>query len=368
MWRRIAPLSILALTLFTAPRLEAQWTLDPQPDYLEFHAEPAARADGSVLLTWTRQLEAGAPFSVLAAPLDPVSGQVGEFHEWGEGQAEQTVALANGYLAVRQTFTGLQEWIVERLDASGQVTGAPLSLERMFTASAHSVPGGGAVVVGGGVGGTGGTVQAWKFGPDGALLTGPVTLAESSLEAAAGVDAAGNLVLAWTDSGTRVFAQRFSPDLQPLGPVEPVALGGALGIRVAVAPDGRFVVVYDQRGRLWSRPFRADGSPAGPRRTLSPPKESVDREDLDVALGPDGRILVVWKVYAETSGPTLRARVLSLAGRPEGGLLRLAQVRVGRGDLLWPRVESLPVGDFLVVWTRADAARQVLTLQGRRFR
>lgn len=253
-------LPLLALTLFAAPRLEAQWTLDPQPDYLEFRAEPAARADGGVLLTWTRQREAGAPFSVLAATLDPVSGQLGEAHEWGEGQSEQAVALATGYLAVRQVFAPLQDWIVERLDASGRVTGAPLSLGRMVSVAAHPVPGGGAVVVGGGVSGTGGGVQAWKFGPDGALLAGPVTLAQPSLEAAAGVDAAGNLVLVWTDPGTRLFARRFSPALQPLGPVESVALGGAFGIRVAVAPDGRFVVVYDQRagcGPVRSAPMGA---------------------------------------------------------------------------------------------------------------
>jgi hypothetical protein len=372
MWRQIASLSILALTLFAAPRLEAQWTLDPEPEFEEFRAEAAVQPDGDVLLTWTRQLEPGGDWSVVAATLDPGSGQLGEVHEWGEGGDEQAVSLgsgAAGYLAVRQDLTPNPDWMVEHLDASGRAGGTVLPLGFVISAVAHPTPGGGAIVVAGGAGGTGGPARAWRFGSDGTLLAGPVTLADSSIQAAAGTDAAGNLVLVWTDQGTRVFSRRFSPDLQPLGPEVPAALGGAYGIRVAVAPDGRLVVVYDQSGRLWARPFRADGSPAGGRILLSPRTEYVDQENLDVAMAPDGRVLLVWKVYENLNVPTVRARFLSLNGRPEGKAVRLAQIRRGsRGDLLRPRTESLPAGDFLVLWTRVDAAGQKLTLQGRRFR
>lgn len=323
-----------------------------------------------MLLTWTRQIEPGGDVSVMAATLDPGSGQIGDLHEWGEGGDEQAVSLGAGagYLAVRQDFNSARDWVVERLDASGRVAGAPLSLGFVSSVAGHPVPDGGAVLVAGGVNGTGGTTQAWRFGVDGALLAGPVTLSDFSTLAAAGVDGAGNLVLVWTDQGRRVLSRRFSPDLQPLGPEVPVELRGAFALRVAVAPDGRFVVVYDQSGRLWSRAFHADGSPAGGRTLLSPRREYVDGEDIDVAIAPDGRILLVWKVYESLNIPTLRARFLSLTGRPEGGAVRLAQIRrAGRGNLLRPRTESLPAGDFLVLWTRVDATDQKLTLQGRRF-
>jgi hypothetical protein len=371
MLRQLAPLSLFALALFAAPALNAQWTLDPEPDYEEFRAAAAVRPDGGVLLTWSRQLEPGADWTVMAATLDPGSGQIGEPHEWGEGGNEQAVPLGTvnaGYLALRLDFDPSFEWIVERLDASGRVAGTPLSLGYGFSAATHPVPGGGVVIVVGGVSLNNGAVQAWKFGPDGALLAGPVALVEPSRWVATGTDAAGNLVLIWTDEGNRVFSRRFSPDLQPLGPEVPVALGGAYGVRVAVAPDGRFVAVYDQSGKLWSRSFRADGSPAGGRTLLSPRLEYVDGEDFDVAIAPNGKILLVWKVYENSNIPTLRARFLALNGRPEGKVTRLAEIRgVRRGDLLRPRTESLPSGDFLILWTREEATGQKLTLQGRRF-
>jgi hypothetical protein len=90
---------------------------------------------------------------------------------------------------------------------------------------------------------------------------------------------------------------------------------------------------------------------------------------MDIAMGPSGRILLVWKVYENSNVPTLRARFLSLAGRPEGKIVRLAQIRgTNRGDLRRPRTKSLPTGDFLILWTREDATGQKLTLQGQLFR
>lgn len=372
MWRQLAFSSALALPLFAAPALNAQWTLDPEPGYEEFRAAAAVRPDGSVLLTWNRQTDPDAIWTVMAATLEPGSGQIGEPHEWGAGGNEQAVSLGPGgagYLALRQDFDSGFNWSVEHLDESGRLTGTPLSIGYGFSVATLPVPGGGALIVVGGVSRNDGAAQAWKLGPDGALLAGPVTLVEPSRWVATGTDAAGNLVLVWTDEGNRVFSRRFSPDLQPLGPEVPVALGGAYGVRVAVAPDGRFVVVYDQSGKLWSRSFRADGSPAGGRTLLSPRLEYVDGEDFDVAIAPSGKILLVWKVYEKSNIPTLRARFLSLNGRPEGKVTRLAQIRSSlRGDLLRPRTESLPEGDFLILWTRQEGTGQKLTLQGRRFR
>ena len=369
MFRQLAPLSILALTLFAAPALEAQWTLDPEPDFEEFRAEAAVQPDGGVLLTWTRQLGPLGSWSVVAATLDPGSGQIGEIHEWGKGAGQQAVSFGAGYLAVREDVDSFYDWVAERLDTSGRVAGAPLSLGSLLSITSHPVPGGGAILVAGGGSQRERVTQAWKFGPDGTLLAGPVALTGASFEAAAGIDAAGNLALVWTDQGTRVFSRRFLPDLQPLGPEVPVALGGAYAVRVAVAPDGRFVVVYDQNGKLWSRAFRSDGSPTGARTLLSSRLEYVVGEDLDLAMAPSGRILLVWKAYENSNVPTLRARFLSLNGRPEGKAVQLAQLRgASRGNLLRPRTESLPEGDFLIVWTRADATGEKLILQGQRFR
>jgi hypothetical protein len=367
MWRRFAFLPVLAVAFFAA-ELRADFILDPQPDAEEFHGESAVHPTGDVLLTWTRQQEPGRVWTAMAAILDPNSGQLGELHEWGPGDTQQVVPLGAGYLALRLHVDLNPEWVVDRLDASGRLIGTALRPGFVASMVAHRTPDGGAVVVASGVTGTGGLLQAWRFGPDGALLSGPTTLADNSLKTAVGADADGNLVVVWTDAGLRVFARRFSPDLQPLGPVIPVALGGARGIRVAVAPDGRFVVVYAQFYELWARPFRANGSSAGGRLRFSPRPDTVVMENFDVAIGPDGRILVVWKAYENFNIPIIRARFLSLAGRPLGKILRLARISGGRGELLPPRTESLSEGDFLILWTHVNAAGDTLTLRGRRFR
>ncbi len=352
----------MSLAFFTAAQLRADFVLNPQLDYQEFHAEPAAQPAGNLLLTWTRQTEPGGPWSAAAATFDPDSGQLGDVHEWGTGGTERAVALGSGFLAIREDLITSPDWTVEHLDDSGRRLGTALPIGFAVSVSAHATAGGGAVVVAVTETGT----LAWRFGADGAVIAGPVTLVEASLNVAVGADAAGNLVLVWTDLGRRVFAQRFSPDLEPLGPLVPVALGGAYGVRVAVAPDGRFVVVYDQQFRVWIRPFLADGTPAGARLQISPKAESVEQEDIDVAIGPRGTILVVWKTYQNSNLPTIRARFLSLAGRTVGSGIRLAQIPGVRGELLRPRAESLAEGDFLVMWTLVNASGEKLTLPGQR--
>lgn len=308
----------------------------------------------------------------MAATLDPNSGQLGEIHEWGPGGTEETVALGSGYLAVRSNVGPNLNWFVQHLDDSGRPEGEALSLGSgyIMKASVYPTPDSGALVIAAGVGGAGGPVQAWRFDSDGDLLSGPTVLADNSSDAAAGVDAAGNVVLAWNpvraphSPQTPLSARRFSPTLQPLGPVFEVASSGGGGIRIAIAPDGRFVVVFTQSQRPFFRAYRADGSPLGGKRAFSVPSEGVTSEDLDLAVDEDGRILVVWKCYENFSTPVIRARGLSFDGRALPKSL-LARVKHGRGELLSPSVEALPGGGFLVLWSRVKADAKTMTLESR---
>lgn len=366
MWQQRTYLGVFLLVLSTAIP-GAAGTLDPQPVFEEFHPDPAVRLDGGALLAWTRQLELGGPWTAMAATLDPATDELGEIHEWGPGGTEQAVALASGYLAIRGHGIA-SEWFVQHLDASGQPAGEPLALGFILVASAYPTPDGGALVIAGGVGGTGGPVKAWKFDPDGDLLSGPTVLADSSNDAGAGVDAAGNVVVAWNVPRGSLFARRFSPDLQPLGPVLEVVRGGGAGIRVAVAPDGRFVVVFIHSSyRLHFRAYRANGTSLGMKRPFSVPAEYVMPGDLNLAVGKDERILVAWKTNDNAAGPVIRMRSLSFAGRPLTRIFRLARVDGTRGEeLLRPSVESLPGGGFLIFWSRVNTERDIWTLQSRR--
>lgn len=301
----------------------------------------------------------------MAATLDPGTGQLGEIHEWGAGGTEHAVALASGYLAVRNHEDLTPGRFIQHLDASGRRAGEAVPLGFVLTASVHPTPDGGALVVAGGVTGTGGTTEAWRFGPNGNLLSGPTVLVDRSSEAAVGVDAAGNVILVWNAPKSPLVVQRFSPDLQPVGPVINVSRRGGGGLGIAVAPDGRFVVVFSFAYRMYFRAYRADGSPLGDNRPFSAPSESVNPEDFELAVGKDDRILVAWRTYDTAGVPVIRARSLSFAGRPLTRIFRLAQITGGSSALLRPSVESLPSGGFLVLWSRVEADGKTATLQSR---
>ena len=366
MWQRHTPLGLVFLALFAAAVPCAAASLDPQPGFEEFHPDAAVRPDGEALLTWTRQQELlVSPWKAMAATLDPGTGQLGEIHEWGNGGTEQAVALASGYLAIRSHVDPTPGWFIQHLDASGRPMGEAVPLGFILTASVHPTPDGGALVVAGGFRGTGGTTEAWRFGPNGNLLSGPTVLVDRSTEAAVGVDAAGNVVLAWNAPKSPLVVQRFSPDLQPLGPVINVARRGGGGLGIAVAPDGRFVVVFSHEYRLHFRAYRADGSSLGDRRPFSTPSEYVMFDDFELAVGEDERILVAWRTYDTAGVPVIRARSLSFAGRPLTRIFRLAQITGGYSTLLRPSVESLPSGGFLVLWSRVEADGKTATLQSR---
>ena len=159
--------------------------------------------------------------------------------------------------------------------------------------------------------------------------------------------------------------QRFSPGLQPLGPVINVSRLGGGGLGIAVAPDGRFVVVFSHEYRLHFRAYRADGSSLGDKRPFSTPSEYVMFDDFELAVGEDERILVAWRTYDTAGVPVIRARSLSFAGRPLTKIFRLAQITGGYSTLLRPSVESLPSGGFLVLWSRVEADGKTATLQSR---
>ncbi len=77
--------------------------------------------------------------------------------------------------------------------------------------------------------------------------------------------------------------------------------------RVAMAEDGRFVVVWMSRGQaggttseLYGQRFNADGTKAGGEFQISATKASAlyyGPENYDVAMAPDGRFVVAWSGY-----------------------------------------------------------------------
>lgn len=350
---KAVPLFVVLVVLASVAPASAI-VLDPQPDFSEFNAEAAVHPLGGVLLVWTRSPHDVFEPSAMAATLDPDTGQLGELHEWGAGSVRKVVPLGTGYLALRVE----EEWFAQRLDEDGRPLGAALALGpyQFLPAEAQATPDGGAVVV------TilrsdtipEGVVRVWRFGPDGALVSGPAPVVRGAVEAVLGIDGAGSFILAWRNAGTAVRVRRYSPDFVPLSRIVPVTSDAATAVRVVVEPDGRFVVIYGKRGGLWARAFRADASSNGKAFTIVPrgPRGRFIFE-VDAAAGARGRILAAWFDYASGVMPTIQARALSPAGLPLTRTFRVAQARPFLADLQHPRVERLPEGDFLVLWTHS---------------
>lgn len=126
----------------------------------------------------------------------------------------------------------------------------------------------------------------------------------------------------------------------------------AAGPAVAMAPDGRFVVVWgggmEDPYLGFGRRFAADGRPLGPRFRLA---GSAQQREPDVAMAPDGSFVAVWYRLVE---PTDKHEVpmdvffrrFGPDGRPLGPE---TEAMGGYEEQSSPRVAMRPDGGFVVV-------------------
>jgi hypothetical protein len=156
----------------------------------------------------------------------------------------------------------------------------------------------------------------------------------------------------------------------PLGGEIPVYLsaGAEPGRReqvpaVAVAPDGSFLVVwensYDTPGSVHGRSFDAAGHPRGPEVVLSAAGELAT--DPRVAADPSGRFLAVWSTPQGIAG-----RRFGADGTPAGAETLL----VPGTPLESPDVIADPAaaaGGFLVSWEAPGTQADELAIHLRRF-
>jgi hypothetical protein len=119
----------------------------------------------------------------------------------------------------------------------------------------------------------------------------------------------GSFVVAWRTirDGVDVLAQRYNPEGVPLGGRIVIAEDAGIGdgiVRIAMAPNGRFVVSWDDRGTspLWFRLFRPNGTPFGPV-IVEPPFEAPYNGNGRVAFGRNGSFVLGWTNYND-EGPS----------------------------------------------------------------
>jgi S-layer family protein len=232
---------------------------------------------------------------------------------------------------------GVEQPFVQRFDRWGHRRGDEIAVPGTprYTQVAAVTGGGFVVVWSDASGGIHGRCYDGDGAPGAALTIGTGRVPD------VGNDDQGNFVVTWseTGSGTQVFAQRYSSLCVALGPAIVVTNTAAPGplaqAALAVGPDGRFLVSWDQPlGVIFGRRYAPDGSPVGGATQLS-----------DVQAGPhhrasvaaDGSFVVAW------GGFPLSARRFDAAGNALG-----ASFPVGAGSE--PRVVHTASGAFVVFW------------------
>lgn len=171
----------------------------------------------------------------------------------------------------------------------------------------------------------------------------------------------GRIVVAWTHewsaSDTDVRYRRYTSTGVPLEAVDQIISRTTLGLErnpsVSVAPLGNFVIGYDveESGGDWDVYFDIYDRDGSFQTRIQPfVVETLGQSQIDVAIAPNGTIIVTW---VETGGAAnngdIYARLYTKEGNPLGPLVNVA-VTAGRAELT-PSVAADNNGGFVIAYT-----------------
>lgn len=183
-------------------------------------------------------------------------------------------------------------------------------------------------------------------------------------------DAAGQYVVVWSGRGAGdregVFGQRFDANGLAMGGeflVNTTTGGEQEKPMVAMAPDGRFAVVWtgngpgDSKGVFLQR-FHADGGKNGAEIRVNV-TTAGDQRDPAVGLADDGQFVVTWTSAHQGAGADVFARRFFADGTPATGEVQINTTTTG--DQERAQVAMAGGGQFLIVWqsglTTGDGAQ-----------
>jgi hypothetical protein len=179
---------------------------------------------------------------------------------------------------------------------------------------------------------------------------------------AVAMDPSGNFVVVWQDpngqdgSSTGVFGRRYDAAAAAFGPqfrVNTVTAGSQTWPSVAMAADGSFVVGWSGAGPgdpsgVFARRFDAAGTPVAAEFRVNTITNSA-QFFASVASAPDGRFVVVWQDYLlDGSNNGIFGQRYDAAGSPVGG--QFAVNTYTPGEQLQPQVAVDEAGAFMVTW------------------
>ena len=179
-------------------------------------------------------------------------------------------------------------------------------------------------------------------------------------------DSAGNFVVAWTSfgqdgSGGGIFARRYDALGNPSGPEFPVntrTTWDQQDASVAMGPDGRFVIVWtgaveqELRRAVFGQRFDPSGAPDGVEFAVST-HTTLSVSEPRVAFGADGTFVVAWTGTVFGTFPLVPsdvfARGFDASGVPAGAELRVNSHTTGAQS--GPAIASDGSGGYVVAWT-----------------
>jgi hypothetical protein len=176
-------------------------------------------------------------------------------------------------------------------------------------------------------------------------------------------DAAGNFVAVWTDDtrdgkGSAVCARRFAADGTPKANdflVNNTTTGNQGWASVAMAPDGRFLIVWQSQNQdgsgygIYGQRYAADGTKSGSEFRVNA-STSGDQVTPSVTCLSSGNYAVAWASLDSGSRVVIRTRTVSSTGTlgTETGMQFLGSTPTA--DYVLPAVAANPAGGFGVVF------------------
>jgi hypothetical protein len=179
-------------------------------------------------------------------------------------------------------------------------------------------------------------------------------------------DSAGNFVVAWTSfgqdgSGSGIFARRYDALGNAFGPefqVNTRAASDQHDASVAMGPDGRFVIVWtgaveqELRRGVFGQRFDPSGAPDGVEFAVST-QTTLSVAEPRVAFGADGTFVVAWtgSVFGTFPlvPPDVFARRFDASGVPVGAEFRVNSHTTGGQS--GPVIAGDGSGGYVVAWT-----------------
>ncbi len=161
-----------------------------------------------------------------------------------------------------------------------------------------------------------------------------------------------------TDGSDRVFVQTFDADGTKRS-VNPILIG-SVGINgapaIAAMPNGNFAVVYDDTGYGEPGLSLHVVSPAGVN--ISGPIRvdtagATDERNVDVAVLPDGSILVTWEHFFSSTDHDIYARLFTASGATPTGLTTPFIITASGDNDTNPSIAHIRQGVFVTSWTDA---------------